>query len=151
MILIISCLRGVCILLSTGWTRRRACFLTGGKMRKSPAWARIWRIADFGGGERRAQPVFFLRQQEKMTFGGWQNPKRDEKVSKTVKKSSKKILTEERDCDIIIKLSARAKRRADSDDPWKRYRIKKNANCDFHESQLRKDSQFENEFWTWER
>ncbi len=31
--------------------------------------------------------------------------------------SSKKVLTEERDCDIIIELSARAKRRADSDDP----------------------------------
>ena len=34
-------------------------------------------------------------------------------------------------------------------DPWKRYRIKKNANDDFHESSLYKDSQFENEFWTW--
>jgi len=49
-----------------------------------------------------------LRQQEKMTFGGWQKSKRDEKVSKTVKKSSKKVLTEGRDCDIIIELSARA-------------------------------------------
>ena len=31
-----------------------------------------------------------------------------QKDSKSVKKSSKKVLTEERDCDIIIKLSARA-------------------------------------------
>ena len=31
-----------------------------------------------------------------------------QKVSKTVKKSSKKVLTEGRDCDIIIELSARA-------------------------------------------
>ena len=30
------------------------------------------------------------------------------KVSKSVKKSSKKVLTEERDCDIITELSARA-------------------------------------------
>ena len=33
---------------------------------------------------------------------------RPQKVSKTVKKSSKKVLTGERDCDIIIELSARA-------------------------------------------
>ena len=39
------------------------------------------------------------------------------KDSKSVKKSSKKVLTGERDCDIITELSARAKRRADSDDP----------------------------------
>ena len=68
-------------------------------------------------GKDGLSPFFFLRQQEKMTFGGWQNSKRDEKVSKTVKKSSKKVLTEGRDCDIIIELSVRAKRRADSDDP----------------------------------
>ena len=39
------------------------------------------------------------------------------KSFKKCQKSSKKVLTEERDCDIITKLSARAKRRADSDDP----------------------------------
>ena len=33
-------------------------------------------------------------------------------------------------------------------DPLKRYRIKKNANDDFHESSLYKDSQFENELET---
>ena len=45
-------------------------------------------------------------------FYGWL-----QKSFKNRQKSSKNVLTEGRDCDIIIELSARAKRRADSDDP----------------------------------
>ena len=45
-------------------------------------------------------------------FYGWL-----QKSFKNRQKSSKKVLTEGRDCDIITKLSARAKRRADNDDP----------------------------------
>ena len=65
-------------------------------------------LRNLAEGKDGLSPFFFLRQQEKMMFGGWQNSKRDEKVSKTVKKSSKKVLTGGRDCDIIIELSARA-------------------------------------------
>ena len=44
----------------------------------------------------------------KMQLLSLENPLLDEKDSKSVKKSSKKVLTEERDCDIITELSARA-------------------------------------------
>ena len=67
-----------------------------------------------------------------------ENPLLDEKDSKSVKKRFKKGLTRERNRDIITELSARDTNSPDSTDPRKRYRIKKNANCDFHESQLRK-------------
>ena len=45
---------------------------------------------------------------EMMQLSHHKNPLSDEKDSKSVKKSSKKVLTEGRDCDIMIELSARA-------------------------------------------
>ena len=95
--------------------------------------------------------AFFKQYLRKMQFSHHKNPLSDEKDSKSVKKRLKKGLTRGRNRDIITELSARDTNSPDGTDPWKRYRIKKNANCDFHESQLRKDSQFENEFWTWEQ
>ena len=51
---------------------------------------------------------FFQQYLDKMQLSPHKNPLSDEKDSKSVKKSSKKVLTEGRDCDIIIELSARA-------------------------------------------
>ena len=65
-------------------------------------------LRNLAEGKDGLSPFFSCASKKKMTFGGWQNSKRDEKVSKSVKKSSKKVLTEGRDCDIIIELSARA-------------------------------------------
>lgn len=52
--------------------------------------------------------AFFKQYLDKMQLLSLENPLSDEKDSKSVKKSSKKVLTEGRDCDIIIELSARA-------------------------------------------
>ena len=105
----------------------------------------------FQSGAKDSNSAFFQQYLDKMQLSHLKNPLSDEKDSKSVKKRLKKGLTQGRNRDIITELSARATSPPDSTDPWKRYRIKKNANCDFHESQLRKDSQFENEFWTWEQ
>ena len=64
-----------------------------------------------------ARKLVFQGIAEKMTLFRMKDADFRQKVSKSVKKSSKKVLTGERDCDIIIELSARAIRRADGDDP----------------------------------
>ena len=92
----------------------------------------------FQSGAKDPNSVFFQQYLRKMQLLSLENPLSDEKDSKSVKKRLKKGLTRGRNRDIITELSARATSPPDGTDPWKRYRIKKNANCDFHESQLRK-------------
>ena len=55
-----------------------------------------------------ARKTVFQGIAEKMTLFRMKDADFRQKDSKSVKKSSKKVLTEERDCDIIIELSARA-------------------------------------------
>ena len=105
----------------------------------------------FQSGAKDSNSAFSQQYLRKIQLLPLKKPLLDEKDSKSVKKRLKKGLTRGRNRDIITELSARDTNSPGSTDPWKRYRIKKNANCDFHESQLRKDSQFENEFWTWEQ
>ena len=62
----------------------------------------------FQSGAKDSNSAFFQQYLRKMQLLSLKNPLSDEKDSKSVKKSSKKVLTEERDCDIIIELSARA-------------------------------------------
>ena len=92
----------------------------------------------FQSGAKDSNSAFFHQYLRKMQLSSLKNPLSDEKDSKSVKKRLKKGLTRGRNRDIITELSARATNSPGSTDPWKRYRIKKNANCDFHESQLRK-------------
>jgi len=72
---------------------------------------------------------------------------RHEKVSKTVKKSSEKVLTGSRNCDIITELSARAAKASgtamilENDTESRRTRT-----VIFTSHGKKKDSQFENEF-----
>ena len=71
-----------------------------------------------------------------------------DKDVKNSKMIEKKVLTKVEPCGILKSLE----RETPSNDPWKRYRIKKtNARCDFHESHQNKDSQFVHEFWAWRR
>ena len=92
----------------------------------------------FNQAQKTQTPHFFQQYLRKMQLLSLENPLSDEKDSKSVKKRLKKGLTRGRNRDIITELSTRATSPPDGTDPWKRYRIKKNANCDFHESQLRK-------------
>ena len=92
----------------------------------------------FQSGAKDSNSAFFQQYLRKMQLLSLENPLSDEKDSKSVKKRLKKGLTRGRNRDIITELSARATNSPGGTDPWKRYRIKKNANCDFHESQLRK-------------
>ena len=62
----------------------------------------------FQSGAKDSNSAFFQQYLRKMQLSHLENPLSDEKDSKSVKKSSKKVLTEGRDCDIIIELSARA-------------------------------------------
>ena len=62
----------------------------------------------FQSGAKDSNSAFFKQYLRKMHLLPLKKPLLDEKDSKSVKKSSKKVLTEGRDCDIIIELSARA-------------------------------------------
>ena len=92
MILIISCFRGVCILLSTGCDTPQGVFFNGWESAKNrPREQELDAFRTLAEGEDGLSPFFFLRQQEKMTFGGWRNSKRDEKVSKSVLNCKNKL------------------------------------------------------------